>query len=334
MESFLHQLGDTFVAILTFFISTIYAGKAMRRCKELNLNAEVNERSAHKNTTPTGGGYSFVVTCSLFAAVWINFFAAEHFRLILNVIFGLGAVVAYIGWLDDTKNLNPLLRLSCQVFICALTTYFMPTLTGNVLPLWAEKTLIFLGWVWFLNLYNFMDGIDGIAATQTAFIAGFLFFVFPEVKTIAIVIASCMIGFLRFNWHPARIFMGDVGSTYLGFILGGLLLLNLTQGFSNSFYAGLIITLVFVGDTTFTLIKRLLKGKKPWQAHKDHFYQRAVHNLGLSHSQVVKRIIILNSIFLVLAILSQLSHFGLYFMSIALSILILVAIRIRYLEGK
>lgn len=326
------QIIDFFYIVGAFIVSTIYAGKAMRHCIEKGMYDQVTARSSHKDPTPRGGGYSFVVVISMFSLIWLNIGEPSVNIEFLNTLFLAGIFIAYLGWIDDNHNVNPFLRLSCHIAAAAVCVFTLPTLLAETMPFWAEKTLLIMAWVWFLNLYNFMDGIDGIAAVQAGFLALALSLISPEIKPIALVILASMVGFLRFNWHPARVFMGDVGSTYLGFILAGLFIYNLQFNFVSELWAGLILTSVFVCDATYTLIKRLLKGKKPWQAHKEHFYQRAVL-VGISHAIVVKRIAQLNTVILVLGIIAHISTFGLYLFIAALIILSVVALRVRYLEG-
>tara|TARA_R110000868_G_scaffold218576_1_gene468914 strand:+ start:63067 stop:64044 length:978 start_codon:yes stop_codon:yes gene_type:complete len=324
---------DCLYVVIAFAFSTIYAGKAMRHCINKGLYDQVTKRSSHKQPTPRGGGYSFVNVISIFALIWLNIGEPSAHLSFLNTLFLGGIFISYLGWLDDNHNINPLLRLSCHIAMVSICTFMLPVLSGGLIPFWIEKVLIVLAWVWFLNLYNFMDGIDGIAATQAAILAFMLSILLPEIKPIMLVIIGCMVGFLRFNWHPARIFMGDVGSTYLGFVLGGLFIYNLQFNFVGEIWVGLIITSVFVVDATFTLIKRAFNGKKPWQAHKEHFYQRAVL-VGMSHEDVVKRVIVLNLLFMIFALLAHLTHLGMPLFIITLVILASVAVRIRYLEGK
>ena len=318
---------------LGFLVGTLYAGKAMRKCIALKLYNEVNDRSSHKTPTPRGGGYAFVVLTTAFALVWLAFnHDLPQFgyfsTLIVTSIF-----VAYLGWMDDRFELSAKTRLLCHVAAAAICTYTLPTLLGTYLPFWLEKTLIVMAWVWFTNLYNFMDGIDGLAAVQAAFMAIFLSLALPQVAPVLLVLASTVLGILRFNWHPARVFMGDVGSTYLGFIFAGFMFYGLTQNFEAGFWTALIISAVFIFDSTFTLVKRLLQGKLPWQAHREHFYQRAVL-MGMSHDQVVKRVILLNSVLFMLALFAFVRPAaGLWLFTIAAILLAVVAVRIRYLEG-
>jgi UDP-N-acetylmuramyl pentapeptide phosphotransferase/UDP-N-acetylglucosamine-1-phosphate transferase len=151
-----------------------------------------------------------------------------------------------------------------------------------------------LVWVWWINLFNFMDGIDGLAVSEAAAICGglLLFTVVGNgadsaTALLAAGIIGAAIGFLVWNWSPARIFLGDVGSVPLGYLSGFLLLDVASRG---HWKIALILPLYFLADATITLFRRLLSGERVWEPHRQHFYQRAVRN-GLGHAAVVKRVI-------------------------------------------
>lgn len=316
-----------------FAVGTIYAGKAMRKCIELGLYNEVNERSSHKTPTPRGGGYAFVVITSLFSLIWLYFADSLEHQTYITTLTLSGMCIAYLGWLDDRYNISAKLRFSCQLMAVGLCVYTFPTVLGEFMPLYAEKIIITLAWVWFINLYNFMDGIDGIAAVQAAFMALLMSMFMPSIAPILLVLAGSVLGILRFNWHPARVFMGDVGSTYLGFILAGFMFYSLSLNLVAGFWTSLIISSIFILDATFTLTKRLLSGKAPWQAHKEHFYQRAT-SMGMSHSQVVVRVILMNILFGLSAIFAFAApYIGIYAFAFTVFVCTIVAIRIKYLEG-
>src|SRR5207244_4349459 len=149
-------------------------------------------------------------------------------------------------------------------------------------------------WIWWINLFNFMDGIDGLAASEAAVIGGGLLAfaslgngIDSATALLASGLIGAAIGFLPWNWSPARIFLGDVGSVPLGY-LSGFLLLGLTA--RGHWKIALILPLYFLADATITLLRRLSRGDRVWQAHRQHFYQRAVRD-GLGHAAVVKRVI-------------------------------------------
>lgn len=318
---------------LSFAIGTIYAGKAMRKCMNIGLYNEVNDRSSHKKPTPRGGGYYFAILTGLFALIWLHIGEPILHQTYVVTLTLCGFFIAYLGWLDDRYSISAKLRFICQFLAVGLCIYMLPPVLEGVMPLFIEKILLVLAWVWFVNLYNFMDGIDGIAAIQAAFISYILSLAMPSIAPILLVLMGSVLGILRFNWHPARVFMGDTGSTYLGFILAGLMIYSLTLDFVGGFWTSLIISAIFILDATFTLIKRAFQGKKPWQAHKEHFYQRAVL-VGMTHSQVVKRVIILNILFSFLALLTIATPYaGPWTFGLAGLICAIVAFRIKYLEG-
>jgi UDP-N-acetylmuramyl pentapeptide phosphotransferase/UDP-N-acetylglucosamine-1-phosphate transferase len=207
-------------------------------------------------------------------------------------IFGIisGAVLlAAVSWLDDLRDLSPVVRLVAQAAAVAIGMLVLP---GPQDPF--RVALIVLVWIWWINLFNFMDGIDGLAGSEAAAIgAGLLLFAFfgagvdPALRALAAALTGAAIGFLVWNWSPAKIFLGDVGSVPLGYVLGFLLLDLAVRG---HWKIALILPLYFLADATITLARRLLRGERVWQAHREHFYQQAVRR-GLGHAAVVKRVI-------------------------------------------
>jgi UDP-N-acetylmuramyl pentapeptide phosphotransferase/UDP-N-acetylglucosamine-1-phosphate transferase len=158
----------------------------------------------------------------------------------------------------------------------------------GLLPPTLDLVATALLWLWFINLFNFMDGIDGIAGVETAAIGAGIFIAAKIGKLdghwlmLGLSAAAAAVGFLRWNWHPAKIFLGDVGSVPLGFLLGWLLLSFAAAGHP---IPALILPLYFLADATITLLRRLLRGEKVWLAHREHFYQLAIRS-GLRHDQV------------------------------------------------
>ena len=266
-----------------------------------------NERSSHTIPTPRGGGLGIMLSI---LPAWLMFalsskeFLSPDFISVFAVFFG-AVLLAVISWLDDKKSLNANIRLLAQA-IAILPALFLLSpdklVFGGHLPLFLDRLLTFGAWIWFVNLFNFMDGIDGIASVEAiSIVAGMIIFSFNQdssVMALSLAIAGASAAFMAWNWHPAKVFMGDVGSVPLGYLLAWLLINLAIQGF---FVAAIILPLYFVADATITLVKRLLNGEKIWQAHKKHFYQRAVQN-GFSHSQVSVRIAIVNAVLILCAI--------------------------------
>jgi UDP-N-acetylmuramyl pentapeptide phosphotransferase/UDP-N-acetylglucosamine-1-phosphate transferase len=173
-------------------------------------------------------------------------------------------------------------------------------------PLIVERLFLGLAWVWFINLFNFMDGIDGLAGSEVVFVgAGYLVLLsYTEVESpyskLAIIAVGAAAGYLRWNWHPAKIFMGDAGSIPLGFLLGWLMIDLALRGY---WAAAIILPLSFTADAAVTLVKRCAMGNKPWEAHREHYYQRAVLG-GATPEFVVMRIAAVNLVLLILAVVS------------------------------
>ena len=245
-----------------------------------------NERSSHRVPKPRGGGIAVIGSVLL---AWIVLARTES---VPPSVFGisLGAILlAAVSWLDDLRGLSPLVRLLAQAAAVAIGILVLPE-PRDLLYLAA----IGLVWIWWINLFNFMDGIDGLAGSEAAAIgAGLLLFASvgagadPALRTLAAAVAGAAIGFLVWNWSPARIFLGDVGSVPLGYVLGFLLLDLAVRG---HWRIALILPFYFLVDSTITLARRLLRGERVWQAHREHFYQQAVRR-GLGHAAVVERVI-------------------------------------------
>jgi len=257
-----------------------------------------NERSSHTIATPRGGGIGILIAVfpALLLTQWISQTPIAAYQPVLFCAFGL----ALLSWLDDLKNLGPLIRFATQIAAVTFCLYFIPAneggFLGGFIPLWAEKIILGIGWVWFINLFNFMDGIDGISGVEIISIAAGIILIAVlaqlnlEYIHAGLILAGGAAGFLRWNWHKAKVFMGDVGSVPLGFLLGWLLISLAGEGFV---IAGIIISLYYLMDATLTLIKRALRGEKVWQAHREHYYQKATQ-AGRTHDWVVIRIAIVN----------------------------------------
>jgi UDP-N-acetylmuramyl pentapeptide phosphotransferase/UDP-N-acetylglucosamine-1-phosphate transferase len=255
-----------------------------------------NERSSHSVPTPRGGGIAVI---GAILAAWLALIVAGLAASRLLPVVAAAALLAAVSWIDDRRGLSPLVRLAAQVAAVALGLVVVAP-AGLVLQGWLPPPLDLaaaaLLWVWFVNLFNFMDGIDGLAGSEAAAIGLGLLLLFagvgpgrdPVLAALAVAVAAAAIGFLVWNWAPARIFLGDVGSVPLGYLLGFLLLRSAARG---HWQIALILPLYFLADATITLLRRLVRGERVWQAHREHFYQRAVRR-GLGHAAVVRRVII------------------------------------------
>lgn len=258
-----------------------------------------NERSSHARPTPRGGGIAVVI---VLIAAWI-LIAWEEGPIsglaYWPVIAGIAAL-ALLSWIDDLRGLSAGLRVGCHAIIVIIALASFPAdalVFQGVLPLWADRVASALLWIWFINLFNFMDGIDGISGVEAVAIGGGLYLVtlaaggVPGLYgVLGLLLAGAAAGFLVWNWHPARLFLGDVGSVPLGFALGWLLLQASTAGW---WAAALILPLYYLADATVTLTRRAARGEKVWQAHREHFYQQAVAR-GLSHAAVAGAVAVID----------------------------------------
>jgi UDP-N-acetylmuramyl pentapeptide phosphotransferase/UDP-N-acetylglucosamine-1-phosphate transferase len=253
-----------------------------------------NARSSHTVPTPRGGGIAVVVAI---LAAWLALIAAGAAPPVLLLVAAGAALLAVVSWLDDLAGLAPVLRLAAQFAAVGIGLAALRpggALFQGWLPPWLDAAGAALMWLWFVNLFNFMDGIDGIAGSEAAAI-GFGLMLFaavgvgrdPVVVALAAPVVAAALGFLAWNWAPARVFLGDVGSVPLGYLLGFLLLGVAAGGFRG---IALILPLYFLADATITLARRLLRGEAVWRPHRQHFYQRAVQR-GLGHAAVVERVI-------------------------------------------
>ncbi len=272
--------------------------------------AAPNQRSSHVRPTPNGGGIALVLV--VLAAWWIadRYFEDAWGMVAWNVptVLGSAAALSILSLLDDVRGgMSPLVRLGAQTLAVIAGILTLPdTVFQDALPFWVDAAVTLVAWLWFINLFNFMDGIDGIAGAEViaisigaATIAG-LGAMPPIFALYSMTAAAAAAGFLLWNWQPARVFLGDSGSVPLGYLLGWLLLVLAAYG---HWQAALLLPLYFVADATVTLVRRLARGEKPWQAHRSHAYQRAAVALG-SHAPVVVRIGALNVALVALAVLA------------------------------
>ncbi len=320
---------DIALILVPFIIVAAVAPRVIGFCRDYDLISDIDNRRAHKNPTPHGGGIllvAIIVPMGLLIAWLTNM---PH-KLFFTVMLLASLPIAYMGWLDDHKNQNPILRLATHILCASVAMIFMPPLFDFV-PLVVEKVILVLAWAWFVNLYNFMDGLDGLATSEAIFLGIAIALFAAPFKPFAAMVAGTCFGFLRVNWSPAKVFLGDVGSTFLGFILGGLLFVSLADNTWQMVYPIFTLTLVFTLDTTYTLIKRVLQGHKPWVPHRDFWFHRAA-KLGYSHAQIVGRIALLNFGLLCVAIFGL--ALGLGPITILLGIVLLVwpAYKIRKME--
>ncbi|MGI9148953.1 MAG: MraY family glycosyltransferase [Chloroflexota bacterium] len=274
--------------LVVAFVTAVGAAGLYLRAVPLGAVDVPNERSSHSRPTPTGGGLVIVGGFLLGLALWLQTGGGLSPRA-LGWIAG-ALLVAGVSFVDDLHPLPAVPRLLTHaVGAVALTVVGVQ---DRELPLLVALPLAFLWIALVTNVYNFMDGIDGLAASQ-AIVAGVAMAIAgiavrnPLVAIGAGLLASASAGFLLYNLPPARLFMGDVGSTFLGFSFAGLSLRgNLGVGGGKlPVEFGLVVLAPFLFDSLVTLARRILRGERWYAAHRSHYYQRLVQ-VGLSHAQV------------------------------------------------
>jgi len=283
-----------FSFVLTYFIKN-YAIKK-------SLVAHVNERSSHTTPTPHGGGIAVALTW--FIGLVYLFVHKEIESDFFYALMG-GVFLSVVSYFDDLYELSAKLRLFVQAFVALWALYFLGGLKEFDLLFFSFENQIFTNIfaffliVWFINLYNFLDGIDGYAGSEALFLAlaGWLLFGGGHFLVLAVSVA----GFLWWNWHKAKIFMGDVGSTLLGY---NVALFSIYYANENpvNLWIWIVLFGLFWFDATLTLYRRYKNGEQLSKPHKKHAYQRLTQS-GYSHSQVVLASVFVNLVLLILVLL-------------------------------
>jgi Fuc2NAc and GlcNAc transferase len=274
----------TYLVLAVIFLAACLLTEAVRRMAlSTGMLDRPNRRSSHTRATPRGGGMAIVIATSLGVAC-LGAEGAVDARVALALVLG-GLPIALIGFLDDREAVSAKLRFMVHVCSSALAL----ALLGGVPLLQVGSSTYDLGFaayavaliaiVWTVNLFNFMDGIDGLAASEAIFVCtGGAVCAFTDLRngtdvgTASMVISVASFGFLLWNWPPAKIFMGDVGSGFLGFVIA-IMALAATRNDPAAPFVWLILGGVFFVDATFTLIRRMFRGERAHVAHRSHAYQ-------------------------------------------------------------
>ena len=277
-----------FSAVMTWAIRPVLLRHAL---------ATPNARSSHRLPTPQGAGIA-VIAATLVVAGAVMACAGSAALNIPVTVFAAALFIAVVGFADDLKSIPVVTRLLLQALAVGAIIFTAP---GDIriappCPIWIERGLLLLAGLWFVNLVNFMDGLDWMTVAEIVPITGAIVVLgslgaFPLPATlVAAALCGAMLGFAPFNRPVATIFLGDVGSLPIGLLLGWCLL---QLAYHEQFAAALLLPMYYLLDATVTLLRRLLNREPFWAAHRSHFYQRATDN-GFTVSQVVGEVFALN----------------------------------------
>jgi UDP-N-acetylmuramyl pentapeptide phosphotransferase/UDP-N-acetylglucosamine-1-phosphate transferase len=273
--------------------------------------ARPNARSSHKVPTPQGGGIAVVAATTIVVVAAEIFFAnqlGDQWRL--SIVFASTIGLALVGVTDDLRPLDAIPRLALQIAAVAAIIATFPADMRIVpsIPWWLDRAVMLVGGIWLVNLVNFMDGIDWmtvaeiVPTTAALGLFGLMGLLPSEATLVALALCGAMVGFAPFNRPVAQLFLGDVGSLPIGLLLGWLLAVLAGGG---HLAAAVLLPLYYLADATITLMRRLVNGEQIMQAHRSHFYQRAL-DVGLAVNQVVARVFALNLALGLLALLTVL----------------------------
>jgi len=280
-------LAGVIVTALAGLVGFAVTFAVLRSAHRIGVIAEVNERSSHTRPTPSGGGVGIVAggTIGAVLAAWAAPWPTIPVAL-------LAIAIAVLGFLDDRRGLPVAIRLPLQLILAGAMVALLPldalsAAIGLPVPALVTGALALIAAVYWINIFNFMDGIDGLAASEAAFIFAAATFLAITRSAPAdspllwwlIAVAVATVAFLVLNWPPARIFMGDAGSTYLGFMIAFAAFTTIALGWLT-IWQWLILVTLFLTDATLTLLRRLLRREPIFRAHRLHAYQHLSRRWG------------------------------------------------------
>jgi Fuc2NAc and GlcNAc transferase len=290
---------------ICFILSIIVTGMLKQYALNHSLIDVPNERSSHLISTPRGGGLSIAMAILISTVI---LFISGRLQNDVTLAIGIGGfIVSAIGWIDDHRHIPVIWRALTYTIAAILAVYCL----GWVDKIWLGIYFLPVGWigsvlaivwiVWMTNLYNFMDGTDALAAIESISVglfAGILFWLEGQygVAVVCFIIVASSCGFLYWNWSPAKIFMGDVGSCTLGFCFGVLTVIGEVEC-TVPFAVWFILLSIFICDTTLTLLMRIIKREKWLNAHCSHAYQRWLQ-MGASHKRLALSVLFINVLIL------------------------------------
>jgi UDP-N-acetylmuramyl pentapeptide phosphotransferase/UDP-N-acetylglucosamine-1-phosphate transferase len=292
------------LAVLVAAIMSALLIRVLRPLLQRYALARPNARSSHQIPTPQGAGIAVVAATMAVAGTIIYQVAGSELQETVR-LFCAAAMLAMVGFADDLRPIPVLPRLALQAIAIGLALPAGDFQIVAALPFWLERGLLLLAALWFVNLVNFMDGLDWMTVAEVVPITAAIVVVGPfqhavSPALIAAALCGAMIGFAPFNRPVAKVFLGDVGSLPIGLLLGWCLLQIAGQ---HHLAAALLLPLYYLADATVTLLRRMMRGEPFWVAHRSHFYQRATDN-GFTVLQVVSEVFSLNLFLAALAMIS------------------------------
>ncbi len=300
-----------FLVLLSFILSIILVKIMVVIMPKFGIVDKPNSRRAHSKTTPRAGGLAFVIIVFFLLPIFEYYTKSEVYNSIK--ILQIFVPIALVSFWDDVLEVPILFRLLIHILCSLLAIMWIVhpyKILHNELPIIVDLLIGSFALLTFLNIYNFLDGIDGITVSESIHLSLTILIIcfikhdiIPNlwlIMTTASIILGWSAGFILFNWQPAKIFPGDVGSISIGFLLG-ICLLNIASSSEHLFLSCVIASLYYVADGGLTLLIRLVNGEKFWQPHLQHFFQKSVKN-GRSHKQVVLGIIKCNFFLMLCAI--------------------------------
>ncbi|MCD5401589.1 glycosyltransferase family 4 protein [candidate division NPL-UPA2 bacterium] len=293
------------IVFVVFVLSFVGIFLLKKLAPQLKLVATPNKRSLHQKVTPQGGG---VIIAIIFLAFTIFFYLSGHMKgAEFLALFGGGLIMSITGFLDDILGIKARIRFLIQFLAAGWGLYWVGGIPYaaffDLVPgLYAfANAVAVVAFVWFINLFNFMDGIDGLATSGATFfslsIGGyFLWQGIEPYGSLLIILAASSLAFLYFNWPPAKMFLGDAGSNFFGYLFGALLLITVKNEVF-SIWTWLIILAYFITDTTTTTFLRMCLVKGWYQAHRSHAYQNLARALN-DHKFVTRLILVIHVFYL------------------------------------
>ena len=265
--------------LIVFTVTTLLTGLMVKFSWVFGLIDKPDARRTHTIPTPRGGGLPMVLIFT---------------SMVFQPIYLAALAIAFMGFWDDIQNISAKWRFLFQILIACVAIYMLNGLHSISFYGFAIPVFIFVFFmVWITNLYNFMDGINGLAGLEAIFLCLSMAFLTKQHSNEWFILASATMGFLVWNFPKARIFLGDVGSQFLGFIFALMLVREALQG-EITFISGLILMGFFMVDTTLTLMTRMLTQQKFSEAHRSHIYQILWKKLNANHFMVTSLVMVVN----------------------------------------